>query len=480
MLLPITIIKNYIFFDCINRFLTELWTNDSSVLLVNFDGHFNQPVTRFTYGHQKNTFEHIKPSIYVIKSEAGDLKNVLHHLEMNTFFNPRAQFLLVVEKIEQLIFEILADFFVHEVVVMEQGKDGLINLYSYEPYQNSSFNVSPCPILIGSCIEGIIRYETVPRIIPNSQGLLPLKVGCSNSIPSMILQDGVPTSGVDFELLKLISEKLGVQLQYTVVSDFVGRKDDSTNFFDGALGALAKREVDLVVGGVFPTWQGLSSFDFTHPTVVNDYAWIVPAPNKRPLWKSLVFTFRSVVWILYFNVFFISLTILIFANKVLTLKSVNWFRELVMLYTTCLTSSGVNWKLELHCKKMVYILWLLMNFIYSGCFSAKLLSNLVMKKYEDRMNLVDIETSDIKICIYTDLIEKLNHFEEERLLTCVSCEVCVNRTAFQRDLISVRSRILLIYGLIIAFAAFIFELIIAKMKRRKCDTGKDTTERVGR
>ncbi|KAL3273471.1 hypothetical protein HHI36_014914 [Cryptolaemus montrouzieri] len=382
-------------------------TAGSVAFSINFEGFSQIPVMQFKLQEEWISFSIIKPDIYVIDASNGKLKEILRILEFQTIFNPSAK------------------------------------LYSYNPYEESDFNnVSTNIVQVGVCTNQTINYEenVFNPYVPATWNYPKLSVGCSYSPPAIItlplFTNGHNFTGIDIEIIDTIAEKMKLRPYYELGLNYVGTKNNFS--YDGVLGEVERRKFDLVVGGIYSTSDSWLDFDSSAPTVATFYSWFVPGPTWVPFWKRILLTFEPSVTITTLVLYILVSTMVHIFGYIQVTKQI-WFNDFFKLFTI-LVGFPIRFSYsEKSSKRILYASWCLFSLVLNACFASKLLGNLMRKKFHYTIDSVDaITESNMNICILKGLEDGLREFEH-RILTCTDCEICSNRTAFQRDLATIRT-----------------------------------------
>ncbi|XP_045478009.1 uncharacterized protein LOC123683154 [Harmonia axyridis] len=422
--------------NCLNQVITPFLANSTNFVVVNSDLKFSVPITLYALDQEEIPFSLQQPEVYLVDVRKKELNDSLMHLEKRTCFNPRAIFVIITEKIKADLYDIFDWYFIRSSIILKVSMDQ-IRVYS-RLIKGRRRNETVIDKSSTMCKEEELKSSQRQKL--SKENTLPLiKVGASYNVPSVILTDGVPDSGIDLDILNIMSKKLNFKTEVIVVEAFAGKKSREDFSFNGALGNLQRREVPFLIGGIYPTRQGSISFDFTQGTSVDRYAYIVPVAKVRPFWKRLIYTFSLTVWMLFLVVFVVILVTLSLINRTIMKGYYSWDKELLKLYSMCFTSVQVKMS-ETKSKKTLYTSWYFFLLIFSNHFTAKLLSKLVVKKFEHQIHKPEeLKEVDWKICIFSDLDKDKMLGLHKGVMSCTNCETCTNKTAYEGNVVSIRS-----------------------------------------
>ncbi|XP_045477393.1 uncharacterized protein LOC123682679 isoform X2 [Harmonia axyridis] len=268
-MIPIVPIKtSLLLLSCVNELLISNSTKTLEVFLINYEEKFEMPVFRFDWSKGIVPFTTETPDVYIIKTNITVLRTTFDYLEKRLTFNPKAKFIFVVDTLaEELFLEYFMEAYIEEIIVIEHtsGKTFLLDKYKTvrngKSYPTLTKNLENCIFSEGN----IKCNKTVSYPIEYTS----VRVGLSYNIPSVILADDKSTGGIDVEVLKTIAAKMKFSIYFDTVDEFAGMRIKENFSFNGALGSLDKKQVDLVVGGILPRSDSNEFFEFAGPTVVN-------------------------------------------------------------------------------------------------------------------------------------------------------------------------------------------------------------------
>ncbi|KAL3273472.1 hypothetical protein HHI36_014915 [Cryptolaemus montrouzieri] len=341
---------------------------------------------------------------------------------------------------------------------------------NYNPYEEDDFNNISTDILqVGVCTNQTIDYEgnVFNPYVPSRWNYPKLSVGCGNSPPAVITLPSMTNrhkfTGIDIEIIDTIAEKMKLRPYYKSTLNYVGTKNNYS--YDGVLGEVERRKFDLVVGGIYSTRNSYLDFDTSAPTVATFYSWFVPGPTWVPFWKRILLTFEPPVTITTLILYIlVGIMVHIFGNNQMTKQK--WFNNFFRLFTM-LGGFPIRFSYsEKSSKRLLYASWCMFSLVLNACFVSKLLGNLMRRKFDYTIDSVNaINESNMNICILKGLENGLEEFKY-RVRTCTDCEICTNRTAFQGDLITVRSENLVDYFIPKYYLSENGDVLIHSLKER--------------
>lgn len=401
--------------------------NCTTIFTVNTDYQSELPVIQHNLQKKWQQYPQIRPEVYVLDVTNQDLHQILNYLQYYTFFNPAALFIMIVDNSECEIKEILLDFFI----------------YTYIFIDNSS--TYPKIISCGGIEKELMVEESVKKKNVNTDWMnSTFQVGIGHSPPFVIQESSRGRyKGLDIDIVDFIATKMELKVVYKPSLNFVGSKK---NFrYNGALGMLSNKSADMVMGGMFATKDSSMDFTVSYPIHRTTYSWFVPGPISIPFWKRMLLIYEPSVSFA-ISLFYILMTVLQFSyNRIILKKGWQMYNESFKLYTAAIGATMKVSQTEEWSKKMLYLCWFLFWLILNASFTSKILQCLIRNKYEFPINSIeDLNKANLEVCILTGLEFTLTEYTG-KVITCTECGTCLDRTAFQKDLVTVRNTDLVDY-----------------------------------
>ncbi|XP_045477869.1 uncharacterized protein LOC123683014 [Harmonia axyridis] len=431
------ITSTILIFSCLDRVL-QLYQEDV-VFSVNTGYSPKTPSIQYRTELNCKYVYLIRPKIYVIEYTDDDLGDILQCLEYCTFFNPAALFILIVDFVDSQIVNVLTRYFIYSFVIVEYSGTDSKTFYGM-PSDDPSTNFTE-PVKIGQCTSTTmsltkIMVERMPSTYEWDNPVL--KIGLGHSPPYIIQESpGGPFKGVDIDIVEFIAARMKFKPEYAPTPNFVGNKKNIT--YDGILGLLARKSAGMVMGGIFATKDSYLDFAISYPIHRTTYSWFVPGPIFIPFWRRMLLIFQPTVSLAIIS-FYILMTIVQFVfNRLNSKGGYAFYDEFFKLYSSSVSAPIRVAQTEEYSKKIFYICWFLFWLILNASFSSKLLENLIQTKYYFPIDSLEtLNEIKLEVCILKDLEFSLKGYGG-RVMTCEDCADCLNRTAHQKDLVTVRN-----------------------------------------
>ncbi|KAK4879851.1 hypothetical protein RN001_007997 [Aquatica leii] len=425
--------------SCINEIQTNFTSNDF-LIYINLNEKFrdlklHQPVILQNKLTDLKYFQTFKATFYVLILTEDNFEDVFTFLIISYSWNPRAKFLVILEKPFENLFVIAQKYYVFNIIMLIPNDD-CIQLITYYTFKSAA------TAEINTCING--RLQNTASLFPNK-----LPVDFQNTsvrtiymtYPPYVIKNNNLMYGMEVNVLKMMQQVLNINIIYENKPFQNWGRRLKNGSYEGAYSYLRNYQADLAIGLFYANRNEYRDFDQTYPYMEDNAKWVVPIAKREEIWRVVINTYKVYVWI-----FFI----------------ISFFIVLFSLHSIALTSSKSSlYKKKMHCLIVCYKcflgqsidlptpsslrltlgIWMYAGIIFTSVFQGKLFSNLntkVMKKQiSDVQELID---SKIQFGFYNDsrylFINSNNKLDEYIYNNYVTCPIdfhCLNRTAFQGD-----------------------------------------------
>lgn len=238
----------------------------------------------------------IKFSAYVIVVKTTNLEDNLKVLASMIRFNPRAKFIIILEgSVSINIWRILVRYYIINVVVV-QTED--LELFTYFPYKYENLREPDLETFnLGSCWDhdtskGSLSLEKIPKQWRNTTiivAYMPLKPYVLNVTAH---------EGIEVKLVDMMSAFMKYNVSYSTVQYFDwGVYFAKNHTYSGPISAIQNYEADFVIGHFhLREEERIIDFDTTFSYMDDDICWIVPIASIRSHWQNIMNIFNTATW----------------------------------------------------------------------------------------------------------------------------------------------------------------------------------------
>lgn len=152
----------------------------------------------------------MKTDAYIITLPIEISDELFKSLTLQSQWNPRAKFIIVIhEENTKNLISILRKFYIFNVVILKVLSEEEIAVYTYFPYNKSTFENGRSEVLLSKCISGVLEnyVNLFPEKLPQTWKDTVVKVALIKYPPYVLLDNcqNVDLCGIEVDVLKLVS-----------------------------------------------------------------------------------------------------------------------------------------------------------------------------------------------------------------------------------------------------------------------------------
>lgn len=398
--------------------------------------------------------------VIMILDTTDQFEGWIKQLKLLRSWDPRGRFIVAILNTTSRddiarIFEVAWGYYVVniDVIILQTIGEKVINVYTYFPYNATNCTANLSPTLLFTC-EG---YKTANQIFPEKspsdfQGC-EVKMMAFTFAPFVINHTGVKTkaktAGQEVVLIHELERMLKFKIKYIPqnYSDWGWRSSGRkySNMYNDTL----YRNIDLFYGKVPFNSEYFDDFDNSIPYFIDILHWWVPAAKQIPKWQNSFKLYRPMVWgLIHIILVLNSLLWFVFSKAAAEPEQLyKHFSGVFLIVWQTLAQNAAKFPLS-NSMRVLYITWTFFCLLWCCIFQSKLTSVLTRPKYEHQIsNVQELLKSKLKYGFPAEMSRYFadpNDMNQKTILNnfipCPSMDVCVNRTAFQKDFASFRNR----------------------------------------
>ncbi|KAL3272891.1 hypothetical protein HHI36_014351 [Cryptolaemus montrouzieri] len=375
-----------------------------------------------------------KPDFYIIEAdefvELEDRFRKLSNLS-NLSFNPRAKFLFIGQNITLDFLKFISGLYIRDVLFLNPETSELWSPFYYEKENSGSTNINNKIFnMVGICRNISLKaLNLYPRKSEENLGIskisavyIPVKLYACHNCAS---------KGIMLEIFEMIADYLEIRITYYIKGNM-----PRTMIFENH---------DVFIRAY--TMENFHISEFTMSCFTDEWSWFVPSPELIPRWKYLNNIFELRVWLISFFLILILSVVwaysrFIFEGEFVFLETTIAVFKLFVEQNHDIRKNYVDRAILSVC--IIFFAYF-MN-IFLKCRFTYLLNGV---SYQNDLNSFDdIKNNKIHAGFHPSLIKFINttremrDYIEEFGVDCSNVLICLNRTAFQRDIVSLqRARI---------------------------------------
>lgn len=375
------------------------------------------------------TLRDFKHFFMLLKTE-NDLVNIIKQLNSPpaTGWKSKYYHYILIETNITKIFEILWDYYIYNVIVIQENKE---DMFTYFPFSGGVCN-NYNSFFMGNCSTKQLYF---PEKIPDNLHECEYKIMSLQRPPFVInidvVNDNPKKQGFEVTMVYNIGRKLNITLKNipNKFRDWGSLQPNGT--FTDMYGLLQKKCVDLIFGGLHYSYTPSKYFDYSVSHKIVNNAWFVPAPLEIPKWQNLLIVFQAKLWILLLTTFIIKTTYWYLITKKPMDHCILYIWSMFLLISIKPPKKYIL--------KMQFYICTVSFLIITTAYVSKLFGVLTKPIYKRPITSVDeILQSNIKIGFHPAYVNRINDSKYRFLLDdyikCSAGFECMDRTAFQRDL----------------------------------------------
>lgn len=340
------------------------------------------------------------------------------------------------------VFEEAFKYYITNVNIIKGNK-----VYTYFPYNNSCGS-NYDPILISTCKNA---FELYPNKLPKNLNGCKIKMlaqGVEPFVLNVTLKNrSAREGGLEVKIMNTIAEKYNFSENYLEHNESVWGFRLKDGSYTGHYKKLIERKADLFFGIAPPDYH--EDFDLTTMHLIEQVTWWVPIANFKPRWRNIIDVYRTSIWIL--MVIALVLITVIWKFIGIHLETSVRYKELFLCFMihwhSLLQGSVLSPKSGM--LRFLFILWILFSIVLSCSYQSQLISFLTKPLRERQIsNTKELIESKMRLAFSPKAAEIFfnnpddpvhRYITTSNYLPCPLGEICVNRTAFQRDVATFKS-----------------------------------------
>ncbi|KAF7277948.1 hypothetical protein GWI33_009064 [Rhynchophorus ferrugineus] len=418
-----------------------------AMILTNYGKCTTKQLPKFTFSDITNLSwpKYTSLHIYAIEFETikTDNKVFIKQLKDNGMFFPKAMFIYTVKNVTDIDWSIFPHYYITNLYAIDDNFD----IYTYNPYENENIDEpNSTPIKIGTCLPELsIAEELTSKGIKKWRNTT-LKYFL-NSRPPFATENG---NGLDNNLIKLFQWKLGVdpieaevvRMMFVIVIILAVLFQNSTEY-DDVFRQLMKREIDLFGGFYNPNRSQFLLSDVSPAYMFESKVWVTPTADPISIWIRVTRIFAP---LFYFYLIIIFLVSLLLARGLFRIRAAEWTIWIFQVITEqpihdFIGRSSKKFLLGIWCLGMITCTSIFKNTLIIIHASTESSGNLdtLEKILESGLTLISPQNISSYYATTKDLKFDLNAIEY------CDWDLCLNRTAYQRDSAVPWSESLLLY-----------------------------------
>ncbi|KAF5291709.1 hypothetical protein FQR65_LT11402 [Abscondita terminalis] len=446
VLVTLAFTKGYPLFDKINRALSDLrstgfidlqyrTSSNDYLVYINLseeysDVKFKQPVIFQNKLHDLKYFQLFKATYYVLIAPEENLPEIFAFLTYSSNWNPRAKFLVVLDKPFEHIFQIVQKYYIFNILLLIHYNDD-IHIITYFPYEENKIEK------MDICINGKLSngIDLFPDKLPKVWHNFTVRTVTVYSPPYVLNFNQDPeVLGMEVNIVSLLQELIGFNVVYEIkpFNNWGIRLKNKS--YTGVYSYLKNYEIDLGYGFFFANINEDWDFDQTYPYMEDNVKWIVAMAKIEENWKGVINIFEINIWILIFLTYFCCTFLLVFGSSKGSFlnRTTIYFMESYQ----CFLGQSVNLPTKTFLRT-IFGLWIFFGIIITSTFQGKLISVLNVKSREKQIsNVEDLTNSKMTFGFYVNIRNSfLNGSNIDQYIfdhsdTCPLDDLCLNQTAY--------------------------------------------------
>lgn len=407
---------------CLNGILSNFIQNIKTILLINVETRISLPAISFHSHYLSNkSIKLINIEWFIINvSSQSDFNMNIEYLYEKYLIKSNSKFVIITQNLSDNLLTICSRFFLSNVLFLDESTK---KIYTYRPYQLENANYVPKTFSpVSNCTDNnwnITFKSNLPKLWSNTT---------MNAVYFQIAPYFIdPNNGIESEIMSIVSKKLQFKINYTA-----SRHPFWTEIYDD----IFNRSYDMGVGSFHIGLIEHLKFDTSFTYLEDGIYFLSPKALPLPQWQCLAKVFPP-------NIYIAMITTMTIASLFCTiLYRENFWYALMQFYQMFL---GVG-SPTIPTYKTIFITSIYGFFILSVLFQSSLFDSLTTIQYEEQIDSYEkiIKTGIIiyggmdpigRILIRNDT--DLSKYIPKHFIKCPDPRECINRTAYQRDVISI-------------------------------------------
>lgn len=221
--------------------------------------------------------------------------------------------------------------------------------------------------------------------------------------------------------------------------------DNNNFYFRFAIESLLSKKTDVIYGFAIESYTLFNVVEYTLFHVADDSRFWVPRASLIPNWQHIGKIFKNNIWLLIIITLFLNSFLWFMCGKI-TNETIIHYRS---LYLTILGSYKVLLQGSISQPKhilnrIVFIIWTLTSLLLFTAYQSQLISILTKPLYEHQISNVgellqtDLIIGYVPTFYYNQLNLSKMQNSQLQISQCPLNELCLNRTAFQKDMAAIK------------------------------------------
>lgn len=421
--------------------------NNGEFLTVYIEGDLGASLLRLfeikmLYNSQKIRFLLDKSKYYFIVPEQTNASVVFRRLSNLSTWNPSAIFFIVAQNKTE-IFEAAAKYYIQKIIVIDLS-DKSTYTYSYTCEEHLKI------LYMGSWENGtdfnIFSKKSTDWYCYT------LRILAMPVAPYIYFDNNKNLDGLEIRSLQTIQQKMGFKIKFIDGKYKTWGLRLPNGTYTDMFQKLQTNEADAVMGMWPNNYTHFWDFDASKPYLQDALVWLVPKAQILPHWKRLAIIFPENIWLILFITVLLVPILWTIAAKFLSAFELKSFQN---LQTSLFKSISIILVVTLPkypktaCLRILFIIWVCTSLILVTIYQSRLLAILILPQYEDQMAEVkEILNSGIKFggnvnirALYDGTVSEIERKFYENMIICDLTLTCPNRTAYERDFATAKSRL---------------------------------------
>ncbi|KAK9870085.1 hypothetical protein WA026_006180 [Henosepilachna vigintioctopunctata] len=424
---------------CINTIL-KLYTSPSDhVATLNTDFVLDVPVFNdFPVPDRLLEKYPFSPHVYVADLKNINLRGTLEDLKEKYQLNSRAKFIIITENVSTDITEVLAEYFIVNVALINPilGK-----ISTYFPYKHKSLNDIDTEIIeVGNCLDfqtnRSLKSPLFEEKIPEVWNHASIKM-CLMYEPPYSMCDDCENKGISASIFDEVIRLMNMTAKWRML-EF----PESAKFVQYYYTYMhTNKHCDIHVGLLADYF-----YDHTIFYVFDEIYFLAPSPELIPRWQYLLRALTVEIWICWI------ITILVFSCLWVIIRRIHGFlhgpkvaMEVIWTNIEYFIEHSHNISSRMPSLKILFLSIFLLSYLMNMIFKCNFNYILTGINFQESIDSVtDIIKRGMTVGVLTEDFlfasdEKVRKYFETHITVCNYSYYCFDQTAYKKNLISYQS-----------------------------------------
>lgn len=430
-----TFFKQFHYANHFNKFIAKCFAETMDVVYINhcenleiFSMYNPHIILKYPFVNLNNYY---KPDVYILCLNKSNDLDLISDLQSKTHFNPRAKFIVYVEKYSKKLLDIAWKYYITSLIII----DVELNVRTYYPL----FNTTNTPLLLGNLNRNCSCH--LSNTPPPKWSEMELNVALLK-IPPYVICNECSVNGIEVDILKLIQSVLKFKINY-VEGIFENWGKKYNGHYDNIYGLIKRKEAVLGLGMFQLDLSTFQDFDMTYPYLLDNLVWIVP---RRNVIKNINIMCLNTIVLLVTSFILTSFTWWV-VSRISRNENPHYLKisNIIMALIKIFYGSTLHKLPSCYYGRFILLLWLLTSWILNMQLQSYLMYFLTYDPHAKSINSYDeLMNSNINIGLYNNENVYGNwrfQVSKQALGSKIFCNIddyCLNRTVTQKDLAVVK------------------------------------------